>query len=341
MSDKQSDSWSRREFLGRLMLTGTAALLGLRPGPVAAEPPPETTRLRLLQLKPACWAPQYVAEELLRSEGFTDVQYVKAKGVSQGQELLNSGQLDLSLGFSGRQIKDVVPGNQTVFLSGLHAGCYGLIGSNRVRSVPDLKGKTVWAWSYPGAGPHVFFSSIVAYVGLDPRKDINYVWVSKDEAIRLFTEGKIDAFMSFAPGFQELKAKKIGHVLVDTNVDRPWSQYFCCMVTGNREFIRRNPVATKRALRALLKSNGICASQPDLAARILVEKKVRKASEFQYIAQAIKEIPYSEWREYNPEDTIRFYALRLRELGMMKSSPQEIIAKNTDWRFLKELKKEL
>ena len=147
--------------------------------------------------------------------------------------------------------------------------------------------------------------------------------------------------MSFAPGFQELRTKNIGHVLVDTNVDRPWSQYFCCMVTGNREFIRRNPVATKRALRALLKSNGICAIQPELAARILVEKKVRKASEFKYIVQAMKEIPYGEWREYNPEDTIRFYALRLRELGMMKSSPQEIITQNTDWRFLRELKNEL
>jgi len=323
------------------MLTGTAALLGLRPGPVAAEPPPETTRLRLLQLPPACWAPQYVAEELLHGEGFTDVQYVKGKGRKHWEKLLNSGQLDLSLGFAGRQIKNVAPGNNTVFLSGLHAGCYSLIGSDRVRSVRDLKGKTVWAWSYTGSGPHVFFSTIVAYVGLDPRKDLNYVWVPKDEAMRLFTEGKIDAIMSFAPGPQELRAKKIGHTMVDTNVDRPWSQYFCCMVVGNREFIRRNPVATKRALRALLKSNGICAIQPELAARILVEKKVRKASEFKYIVQAMKEIPYGEWREYNPEDTIRFYALRLRELGMMKSSPQEIIAQNTDWRFLIELKNEL
>jgi len=47
------------------------------------------------------------------------------------------------------------------------------------------------------------------------------------------------------------------------------------------------------------------------------------------------------WREYDPEDTVRFYALRLRELGMIKSSPQKIIADGTDWRFLNELKREL
>ena len=52
-------------------------------------------------------------------------------------------------------------------------------------------------------------------------------------------------------------------------------------------------------------------------------------------------MPYSKWREYDPEDTVRFYALRLREAGMIKSSPQKIIAEGTDWRFLNELEREL
>jgi NitT/TauT family transport system substrate-binding protein len=55
----------------------------------------------------------------------------------------------------------------------------------------------------------------------------------------------------------------------------------------------------------------------------------------------MKDVPYTKWRSYDPEDTIRFYALRLNEIGMIKSSPQRIIARGTDWRFLQELKKEL
>jgi NitT/TauT family transport system substrate-binding protein len=55
----------------------------------------------------------------------------------------------------------------------------------------------------------------------------------------------------------------------------------------------------------------------------------------------MKEVPYGKWREYDPEDTIRFFALRLHEAGMIKTSPQKIISQGTDWRFLKELKKEL
>jgi NitT/TauT family transport system substrate-binding protein len=52
-------------------------------------------------------------------------------------------------------------------------------------------------------------------------------------------------------------------------------------------------------------------------------------------------IPYDRWREYDPEDTVRCCALRLYELGMIKSTPQKIIPENTDWRFFHHLKREL
>ncbi len=77
--------------------------------------------------------------------------------------------------------------------------------------------------------------------------------------MRLFAEGKIDAYLAFPPDSQELRARKIGHPIVNSAVDRPWSQYFCCFVAGNREFVRTNPVATRRAIRAILKATNICA----------------------------------------------------------------------------------
>jgi NitT/TauT family transport system substrate-binding protein len=55
----------------------------------------------------------------------------------------------------------------------------------------------------------------------------------------------------------------------------------------------------------------------------------------------MKEINYSQWRDYDPEDAVRFYALRLREAGMIKSGPNRIISQGTDWRFFNELKREL
>jgi NitT/TauT family transport system substrate-binding protein len=176
-------------------------------------------------------------------------------------------------------------------------------------------------------------------VGLDPRKDINWVTHLPAEAMQLLAEGKIDAFLGSPPEQQEFRAKHIGHVMVNGTLDRPWSQYFCCMVVGNGDFVQKHPVATKRALRAILKAADVCTREPERAARLLVDKGYTK--NYDYALQALKEIPYGNWREHNPEDTVRFYALRLHEAGMIKSSPQKIIAEGTDWRFLNEIKKEM
>jgi len=127
--------------------------------------------------------------------------------------------------------------------------------------------------------------------------------------------------------------------VVNSAVDRPWSQYFCCMLAGNREFVYKHPVATKRALRAILKAATICALEPEQVAQFIVGKGYAK--HYDYALQALKEIPYGQWREYSAEDTLRFYALRLHEVGMLKSTPQKIMAQGTNWQFLNELKKEL
>ncbi len=111
------------------------------------------------------------------------------------------------------------------------------------------------------------------------------------------------------------------------------------MATGYREFVRKHPVATKRAVRAILKAADLCAREPERVAQFLVDKNY--VSRYDSALQAMKEVPYDTWREYDPEDTVRFYALRLHEAGMLKSSPQKIIAQGTDWRFLNELKREL
>ena len=111
------------------------------------------------------------------------------------------------------------------------------------------------------------------------------------------------------------------------------------MLAGNRAFVRNHPVATKAVLRAILKADDLCVRDPARAAQRLVDGGF--APRYDYALQTLNEIPYDKWREYDAEDTIRFYALRLHEVGMVKSSPQKIIADGTDWRFLNELKREL
>jgi len=338
MSAQQAEGWTRRRFLGGLTLTGTAGLLSLHSRPVAAEPPPETTRIRLVQIPSICQAPQYVAEALLRSEGFTEVHYLQKTGPADNEPALASGEADLTGHFAAPLLLRLEAGDPILILAGLHIGCYERFATNEVRTIRDLKGKTVAVPALDSAR-YVFLASMVAYVGLDPRKDINVVTHPGPESMRLLSEGKIDAYLGFSPEPQEMREKQIGHVVVNSTVDRPWSQYFCCMLAGNREFVRKHPVATKRALRAILKTADLCALEPEQAAQFIVDKGYAKR--YDYALQAMKEIPYGQWREYSAEDTLRFYALRLHEVGMLKSSPQKLIAQGSDWRFLNELKREL
>ncbi|PYO03057.1 MAG: ABC transporter substrate-binding protein [Candidatus Rokuibacteriota bacterium] len=329
---------NRREFLGGAALAGTTGLVGVRPSRVAAEPPPETTKLRLIKTTGICWAPQYVAEDLLKAEGFTDVSYVDMPAGQPVSKVLTRGGADISMNFVGPNLVRVDQGDPVVFLAGAHVGCFEVFGGERLRRISDLKGKTVSVTALDSA-EYVFFASIAAYVGLDPRKDITWVVHEADEGLKLFSEGKVDAYIGFPPRPQELRARKIGRVIVNSATDRPWSQYFCCLVTGSREFVAKYPAATKRAIRGILKAADLCATEPDRAARSLVDRKF--TPRYDYAVQVLKELPYGRWREYDPEDTIRFYALRLHEAGLLKSNPQKLIAQASDWRFLNELKKEL
>ncbi|HSE85351.1 MAG TPA: ABC transporter substrate-binding protein [Candidatus Binatia bacterium] len=332
------DGWSRREFLSKAALAGAGTVLGLRPESHAGEGRPETTRLRLVHGPSMCQAPQYLAEELLRAEGFVDVRYAKKEKAQGVEQALASGEADITMHFVAPLLMRLEAGDAVVILAGGHVGCFELFANERVRTVRDLKGKTVGVLEL-GSSQHVFLASIMSYVGLNPSKDVDWVLYPPPEAKRLLAEGKIDAYLGFPPDPQELRAKNIAHVIVDSAAVRPWSQYFCCMIVGNRDFVRKNPTATKRAMRAILKAANICAVEPERSARALVEKWY--ATNYAYAVQVMKDLPYGKWREYDPEDTVRFYSLRLYESGLIKSNPQRIMAQGTDWSFLKELKKEL
>jgi NitT/TauT family transport system substrate-binding protein len=242
------------------------------------------------------------------------------------------------MNFAAPIVVGIDRGAPIVVLAGVHAGCFELFVSENVRTMKDLKGKTV-AILARNSAQHVFLASIATSVGLDPNRDIRWAEHSPAEGKRLLAEGGIDAYLGFPPDPQELRAKKVGRVLLNSALDRPWSQYFCCMLAANREWATRHPVAARRAVRAFLKASELCAADPELGARAFLAQGFNFDPEL--ARQALRELPFGKWRDYNPEETLRFYALRLREAEMVKSSPQKIIAGGSDWRIVDHLRKEL
>lgn len=327
----------RREFLRQVVAGAAAGAAGARSA--GAEPPPETPRLRMSRTRfGICVAPKYVADEFLRAEGFSDIQYVEIASNPEGFRALAAGETDVETTFVPSFISRIEAGDPFVILAGLHAGCFELIGGPSVRAIRDLKGKSIGVG--PEGGPdRAFVASMLAHVGLDPRTDVRWVTLGVGESVARFAEGRVDAILGLPPVPQDVRARGIGHVVVNSATDRPWSQYFCCVVAANKTFVRRHPTATKRALRAIVKAIDVCAADPAKAARRLLDRGV--AERYELALQSLKDVPYARWREYDVEDSIRFYALRMHEAGMIKTNPKRIIAEGTDWRFLKELRKEL
>jgi NitT/TauT family transport system substrate-binding protein len=320
-----------------LSLAGAAGLLDV-PRALAADGPLETTSVRFMRTPSICHAPQFVVEDLLRAEGFTDIRYVDGTSSAEINEAVVSGKVDFNTHFAPQWVSVIDGGGPITVLTGVHVGCFELFGNDSIRSIADLKGKTVGVAAL-GSSDHLFVSVIAAHIGLDPASDIRWITSQSPTPAELFAEGKIDACLGLPPVPQELRARNIGHVVVNSAMDRPWSLYFCCMLAGHRDYVQKHPVATKRVVRAILKGADLCTSDPKAAAQRLVEGGF--TPRYDYALQTMRDVPYDKWREYDAEDTVRYYALRLHDLGFVKSSPQKIIVEGTDWRFFHELKSEL
>jgi NitT/TauT family transport system substrate-binding protein len=211
---------NRRQFVTTLSLTGAAGLLGA-PRMLAAEPALETTSVRITKNQGICYAPEYVAEEFLRDEGFTDIRFVDTPPPEIGTAIAQ-GKADFGLGYAPQFARDIDAGTAVTVIAGVMVGCVELFARKGIRGITDLKGKRVGVQAI-GSLPNILLVLMAAQVGLHPEKDIDWVTDPKVKPKELFEQGKIDAFLGFPPEPQELRARAIGHVIINTAVDRPWS----------------------------------------------------------------------------------------------------------------------
>src|SRR6516165_4594077 len=163
---------TRRRFLTTLSLACGNALLRT-PYVLAAEGVPETTTVRIVKLPSICVAPQYVADELLGAEGFTEVGYVDAAG-SESSAMVGRGEADFTLEFAAQTIQTIEAGAAVTILAGVHVGCYELFAKDEIRSVNDLRGRTGGVQT-GGPAPSTYLTSIAAHIGVDPSHDIHWV----------------------------------------------------------------------------------------------------------------------------------------------------------------------
>ena len=188
---------TRRRFLTAISLAGAAGLLAGSPA-LAAEEPLETTVVRLPRIPTTCLAPQYLAEQLLRADGFTDVHYVDAASSAGFTDVVSNGTVDFTQCFVAAVVTGVDSGDAVTGLAPIHVGCLELVASERVRTMADLKGKSVGVGGI-GSSDHLFAAVAAAHIGLDPAKDITWVASESPTPEELFGNGKLDAVVGSAP----------------------------------------------------------------------------------------------------------------------------------------------
>ena len=311
-----------------------------------ALPPPETTTIRAAYA--ACDAPFLMAGEFLRDEGLSSLDAYRT-GVLQ----VATGEGDIGGLFATTLISLADAGAPLVALAGLHPGCLDLWARPGIETISDLKGKTIVVQSKASfhdravpIGTYSLLLTLLAYVGIAPGA-VNLVEAGQSPApFAAFVQGKGDAYAAGDVEGALLRAMKVpGKSILDTTVDKPWSQVQCCLLVANRDWANSHPVAARRATRAILRGADAAAKDRHAAARAVIEKGLytklyNGAVTEEIVYDSIKDLSY-DWRDYDPEETLRFWALRLSEAKLITKTPQQIISESMDLTYFRQLRTEL
>jgi NitT/TauT family transport system substrate-binding protein len=262
-------------------------------------------------------------------------------------EWLTADKADFNSGYGNLIAANVDAGLPIVALAGIHPGCFELFATPGISSIRDLRGKTIAVNAKNVSDQfYGFFAILLAYVGIDPLTEVNFTEIGTDSAAlrEEFVAGRSEAFIASAAMGPELRRnpKNPGKVILDTTMDKPWSQYYCCQLVTNRDWARRNPIATKRVTRAVLRAADVVTKDRAYAAREYVARFVvaPRPNEVEIVSEVIRDLSY-DWRELDPEETLRFFALRLADAKLIKKTSQQIIAQGSDLAFMRQLKTEL
>ncbi len=304
-----------------------------RPSPTPTSlPAPETTSIRLAA--GPCDAPLMAAERFLREEGFTDVQLSGPGQIAT----LTSAKADLSTIFVTEHAAAVDSGKAVVALAGVHPGCAELWAAPSVTSIAGLRGHTV---SVPAKTadniPYAMFSIALKNAGVDP-KDVNIVVDANP--LKAYLEGRSDAVFVAATGAVAMHANSAnkGHLILDQAMEKPWSEQDCCILVANGDWLRANPIAARRAVRAILRAADSLGKDRGDAVKLATDKGLFGGSKSYEAVRAAANMVPLDWRVLDLARSLRFHGGLMEQVGLVKMAADDIAAKGADLAILKDVR---
>ena len=133
----------RRIFLAGLSAAGSAALFNIRPSNAEPSHPQKRPPFVWGSRGAYCWASVFLAGELMRADGITDVRYVTGDTSVDNSQWLARGDTDFDMNMPSMHITSIEAGVPIKVLTGVHFGCFELMANASVQSVTDMRGKRV------------------------------------------------------------------------------------------------------------------------------------------------------------------------------------------------------
>jgi NitT/TauT family transport system substrate-binding protein len=253
-------------------------------------------KLKVAYLGLTCEAPIFIAQEkgFFEKEGL-DVELVKTDwdGLREG---LGLGRFDANHTLIMYLLKPIEQGTDLKITGGIHTGCLRLQAGVKtsIKTVKDLKGKTIGVPTHIGSPPYLFSSRVLAVNGIDPRVeggDVTWKAFPPDVLGKAVDDGLVDAVATSDPIGIMLLGKGLVRTIADQAVDKPYSDEYCCASVVSGKLARENPEAAAKVTRALLEAAKWVGVNPSAAAALAVEKKYIAAS-LEINAQAISKLKY-------------------------------------------------
>ena len=232
----------------------------------------DSNKVRVGYIGLTCEAPIFTAVEkgFFKEEGL-DVSLVKCDWKNY-KDVLALGGYDVTHHLVMYFLKPIEQGLDVKFTGGIHRGCLRVQAATRgdIRTVKDLRGKRI---GVPGMGtpPFIFANRVLGANGIDASKEITWIVYPAGELGLALDKGDVDAVANSEPiGSLLLSQGKVRNV-ADQAADAPYNDEYCCAVLVNGKFLARNPKASAKATRALLKAAKWVEANPKAAAKLSVE----------------------------------------------------------------------
>ncbi len=308
---------TRRRFFRTAALAGAAAALPLSPA-AAEEPGLETTSIKLAKTPAICTMPQMITRQLLEAEGFVDIRYVDVAPV-KGTEPLARGDVDLLVHYASNFVIDLAKGETSTVLAGVHVGCFVLFGNERVRRIADLKGKTV--------GVQGFGISWASVAEPDGRR--GRARPQEGHPVARCSGGQAEGSVHRRQD-RRLSRLSAGAAGVARPAYRPRHPRYAQSTGHGRNIFAACSAAIGNScggIRSRPNARCVRSSRRRISARPIRRWQRRDlvaggfTDRYDYALQTLKDVSYDQWREYDAEDTIRFYALRMHDAGFDQIEP--------------------